>query len=132
MGYVPINSSNVVSFVASIGDTVKICRPVGYPPHVLGINYEYTSSDTSINGFRILYTELGRFVDDDTLGVDDICIRYLHEKSGMQIIEYTAAGAAVTTKFYAILQGIMVHDHASIHQGGPAFATYYAEVPEEE
>lgn len=118
-----LGSENVYTFICSVGDTVEICRPLGYPPVSWG---EGKDPSIYLNGFRILYPELGKF--DGSPG--NRCVNYVHEQSGSQVIQYMSVGLG-TVIFYAVLEGIIIHDHASIPQGGPAFATYYAELPED-
>lgn len=115
----PMNQTEVVYFTISVGDSVKICPLVPDPPAL-----NDTDRSDSVRGFKLLYPSLGELqVDEDT----DICVIYKHNKSGKQIIEYPTAGLS-NVVFYAVLTGMLVHDHASIYEGGPAFATYFTEV----
>ena len=136
MAEADIGNQNVTTFVANIGDVIRICRPLGYPFFPSNATDEdkasHTPSKTAAYGFYIMDTDLGKFTRLDELKPDTACVYYLHEKSGRQIIRYIASGAVVRTEFYAIVQGITIHDHASVYTGGPAYATYYAELPEEE
>lgn len=118
-------------FSASPGDVITICRPGGFPPWVEAP--EGTSGDDPYerNGFVIVDRNLGKFIG--TNAADDGCVDYKHEKSGKQIIQYLAGGCiASNVVFEIIIQPTTVHDHASVYQGGPAFATYYAKTPQEE
>ena len=117
-------SENVTNAVCSVGDKVKLSRPVGYPP----VTWE-NDADVKIylKGFRVVYPELGEF--DGLVDAAGDRIYYKHLKSGRQIIEFVSLFLG-RHYFYLILEGIVVHDHASIPQGGPAYATYYSE-PEE-
>ena len=122
-----VDSSNVVSFALNVGDKVKICAPINYPPATFPTNVTYDPK-YYLNGFIVLDQELGEFQ-----GIPDgsnLCVYYMHNKSGRQIIQYSSDGLGETT-FYAVVEAITVHDHASVPQGGPAFATYYAELPED-
>jgi len=111
-----------------VGDSVRLYRPHGY----LGV--EYTNSNTEIYrfGFKILYPTLGKFIADSgdagTAAAPGArsWVTYLHEKSGKQVIEFMSSELG-THKFHIVIQGVLVHDHASIAMGGPAFATYYSE-----
>ena len=135
MAEADIGNQNVTTFVANIGDVIKVCRPLGYPFFPRGATdadkEAHTPTETSAYGFHILDSDLGKFTRLGELSSDTACVYYLHEKSGRQIIRYIASGAIVQTEFYAIIQGITIHDHASVYTGGPAYATYYAELPEE-
>lgn len=119
-------SDNVTNMVCTVNDKIKLCRPFGYLPVTWN-----DDADTKfyLNGFRVVDTELGEFEgvpDSDKVN----CVYYRHKKSGRQVIEFmsTALGKRY---FYIILEGVVIHDHASIPQGGPAYATYFSE-PEEE
>jgi len=103
-----------------VKDVIRLTRP----PYK-GI--ESASSDTkvSVNGFTILYPELGEFIAYST-DVGKSWVEYQHLKSGSQIIEFRSEDLG-THVFTCVIQGITVHDHASIPMGGPAYATYYSE-----
>jgi len=121
------NSEYVTNVVCSVGNVVKLYRPYGYPPVAWPAD---KNPDYYKNGFRIIDTELGKFIiGTGDSGSNSRCVYYKHERSGKQVIQYysTALGTHV---FYVIIEGILVHDHASIHQGGPAFASYYTEIPQ--
>lgn len=125
--------SKVTTFVANVGDLIKICRPLGYPFKIRNkLPSEYSPTNTSAYGFTVLDTELGEFENVSELSDNTACVYYRHKKSGRQVIKYKARGAVVPTELYAVIQGITVHDHASVYTGGPAYATYYAELPENE
>ena len=117
-----LDSENIVEFTVSVGDTIKLCPPPSYPP------MSFTNTDTGkyLKGFLIMRPDLGKF----TGSLGD-CVKYKHDKSGKQIIQFASRGLG-EKYFYAIVSGITVHDHASIAQGGPAFATYFADVPAEQ
>lgn len=123
-----IDSQNVVSFALSVGDRVKLCAPVNYPPVTFPDDPKYDAK-YYLNGFIVLNQGFGEF--EGTPTGSNLCVYYRHKKSGRQVIQYSSDALGETT-FYAILEGITVHDHASIPQGGPAFATYWAEAREEE
>ena len=124
---VNVDSQNVISFALSVGDKIKLCAPVNYPPVTFPTNPEY-APEYYLRGFIVLNKELGQF--EGSPDGSNLCVYYKHKKSGRQIIQYSSVGLGETT-FYAIVEAITVHDHASIPQGGPAFATYYAELPED-
>jgi len=117
-----VDSQNVFKFTASVGDKVKICSPAHYPP---APRTEATPAAQYSNGFILYYPDIGAFES----GAGARCVYYRHKRSGTQIIKYISIGLG-TVEFYAVIEGIVVHDHASIPQGGPAFATYYAEIEE--
>jgi hypothetical protein len=124
-----LNSPNVTTFTASIGDVIKITRPVGYPPYSPGkAPASPTTNEYEAYGFKILDQNLGKFIRTDEITSKSGFVYYEHEKSGRQIIKYKSQ-SLTDTLLYIIVQGIQIHDHASIYQGGPAFATYYAELP---
>ena len=122
-----VDSQNVVSFALSVGDKVKLCAPVNYPPVRFPTDAEYDPK-YYLNGFIILDKDIGEF--ESMPGGSNLCVYYKHNKSGRQIIQYSSEGLGETT-FYAVVDAITIHDHASVPQGGPAFATYYAELPED-
>ena len=113
------DSSNTMSFAVGVGESVKLCPPVLYPPATFDAQDNHKQK-----GFRVLNTEIGEFTSDPE--DSGICVVYKHNRSGRQIVQYVSRGLG-EKYFYAILEGITIHDHASIYQGGPAFATYYAE-----
>lgn len=124
-----LNSPNVTTFTASIGDVIKITRPVGYPVYAPGKTpLEVPSGEYEAYGFKILDQKLGRFIRLDEVTLKSGFVYYEHLESGRQIIKYKSKSIR-DTLLYIIVQGIQIHDHASIYQGGPAFATYYAELP---
>jgi len=112
----------VQTFSVPVGGAVRICHSYFFR----GI--EFRSDDADQNkymkrGFRIIYKNLGEFVDDDSLGWN--CVKYQHTKSGKQVIEFVEDVA--NKRSYLVMQTVPVHDHASIPMGGPAYATYYSE-----
>jgi len=127
-----LNSPNVTTFTASVDDVIKITRPVGYPAYPAGKEpADPTTSEYEAYGFKILDQSLGKFVRLDEVTLKSGYIYYKHTKSGRQILRYKSK-SITDVLFYIIVQGVQVHDHASIYQGGPAFATYWAETREEE
>jgi len=110
----------------SVGDTLKIYRPLGYK----GIKFivENTDSEKQRFGFSILYPNLGKFVGDSgDESTSASWVLYKHEKSGRQIIRFISNELGYNV-FTLVVQGIPVHDHASIAMGGPAFGTYFTEL----
>lgn len=123
-----LGSSNVTTFTANVGDTVKIYRPIGYPPYPHDSEPEEpVKSDYECLGFVVMDENLGKFINYNNLSYSDGYVFYKHEKSGKQTIKYTSH-AIMDIIFYITVQGIVVHDHASVPQGGPAYATYYTEL----
>lgn len=115
-------SPNTTYFSCKVDDKIRIYRPVGYK----GIGFT-TTLDNKIyrQGFEILYPNLGEFTDDS--GDDaETWVVYHHKRSGIQKIKFVSLELG-TYEFYFVLQGVIVHDHASVYMGGPAFATYYTE-----
>ena len=127
-------TTNTQSFLTcQVGQIVKLTRPEGY----IGIanSVDTNNSDSvdhtkQVNGFRILYPNLGKFYDWSKPLVEDEgtgeWVAYQHLKSGKQVIQFISTSLGTHT-FTTTIQGIQVHDHASIPMGGPAFATYYSE-----
>jgi len=126
---IDIDSQNVVSFTMNVGDRVKLCAPANYPPVVFPTNDDSYDPIYYLNGFIVVDQSLGEF--EGTPDGSNMCVYYRHNSSGRQIIQYSSEALGQVT-FYAILEGIVVHDHASIPQGGPAFATYWSETRTEE
>jgi len=114
----------VVKFTCKVGDLVKIKRPVGYPAVKFSVDYD---TKQYLNGFVILYPELGEFEGSP----GNAAVFYRHTAPGRQVIEFLSADLG-RYRFRAEIESIVVHDHASVHTGGPAFATYYAHVPTQE
>jgi len=104
----------------AVNDVIKLTRPLYYK----GIE-QGDDKTVSVNGFKILYPELGSFINYST-DEGKTWVKYKHQKSGQQIIEFISHDLGIHT-FTCIIQGISVHDHASIPMGGPAYATYYSE-----
>jgi hypothetical protein len=106
----------------TLGQTLKLYRPIGYK----GIEF---SSDTNTkearNGFMLMQPNIGEFTEDS--GDDNKSwVLYKHNKSGKQVIQFISNELGYHV-FTLTVQGIQVHDHASIAMGGPAFATYFTE-----
>jgi hypothetical protein len=118
MSYVQDKSQTVIN--CGVGQTIKLSRPQYYK----GVN-QNLDTKVGVNGFRVLYPELGEIIESST-DPGKTWIKYKHKKSGTQVIEFTSVDLG-THVFTAVIQGITVHDHASIPMGGPAFATYYSE-----
>ena len=112
----------VQTFAATVGGEVRLCHSNFFK----GIeNNSDDSQKLKFNqrGFRIVYKRLGEFVTDATQAWN--CVRYKHNKSGKQIIEFTEDVA--NRRSYIVMQSVPIHDHASIAMGGPAYATYYSD-----
>ena len=120
-------SNNVVSIIGSVGDRFKICQPLHYPPAKL--NTYNNNEKISLAGFTLLDPTVGQF--EGMVENSNMCVYYRHLRKGRQIIQYVSklVGEYV---FYIIIDGILVHDHSTIAQGGPAYATYYSRIPQEE
>lgn len=103
-----------------VGDVFMLTRPL----HYKGIE-QGDDEEISINGFRIVYPELGKFTGHST-DTGKSWVEYTHSKSGAQIIEFTSADLGRYV-FTCVIQGVSVHDHSGIPMGGPAYATYYSE-----
>jgi hypothetical protein len=122
MADISVDGENMMTFVVAVGDKIRLVAPQGYPPVTFADDVEARYFK---NGFEVLETGLGRFTEDDA---GNAAVVYEHQSSGKQVIRYTTSCLAPRyLYFYAVLEGITVHDHASIPQGGPAFATYYSD-----
>ena len=108
----------VQSFYCCMGDELEIC----HPRFCKGVETRSQNPNTvALRGFRLIYPQLGDLTEGDKWN----CVKYHHKKSGKQIIEFTED--LNLRKSYLVMETVTAHDHASIPQGGPAFATYYAE-----
>lgn len=113
-----LDGENVIKFTIRVGDTIQLCPPIAYPP------YKTLNGTKELAGFKLLDEDLGDF--EGMSANSNMCVKYKHKISGKQIIQYISRGLG-EKNFYAVLDGVLVHDHGSIFQGGPAFATYFAE-----
>jgi hypothetical protein len=111
----------VNTLTCGVGDVITICHSNLKRGIVTG------SIEGVINGFRMVYPDLGE-LDESTKGWN--CIKYHHRQPGIQVLEFIE-DRALERSTLEIHGGIMVHDHASIQMGGPAFATYYTEIEDE-
>jgi hypothetical protein len=126
--YVGPDSQNVVTFTIGVGDTVRLCPPVNYLPVSFPEDPEKYDPNYFLNGFIVLDHSLGKL---SVATGSNMCVYYTHNKSGRQIIQYCSDSLGLRN-FYAILEGVVVHKHDSIAQGGPAFATYWSGLAPEE
>ncbi|RLB84882.1 MAG: hypothetical protein DRH15_04200 [Deltaproteobacteria bacterium] len=117
-------AKNTSYLTCTVGDRVKLIHPLGHPPTEFSGDKPETQY---LKGFIILKPELGEFEGYDDKGY----VYYRHKHSGRQIIKYVSEGLG-SFEFYLVVEGIVVHDHASVAMGGPAFATYYSEHRQEE
>lgn len=111
-------SQTIIS--CNVGNTVLLTRPLYYK----GIE-QGDDKEVAVNGFRILYPALGKFIEHST-DEGKSWVKYQHLRSGQQVIEFRSRDLG-THVFTCVIQGIVVHDHASVDMGGPAYATYYSE-----
>lgn len=119
-------SSNVTNISCMVNDRIMLMRP-----SYKGVDFS-RESDYSRFGFRVLFPEIGKFIEDSG-DTEKSYVIYLHEQSGQQIIEFKSIELGAFT-FYVIITGIPLHDHASVEMGGPAYAAYFTETdqaPEE-
>lgn len=128
-------SSNITTISCMVGDRIQLVRPtykgVSYIA-ATGSDGESLDEDYYRFGFRILFPNIGKFIDDSG-DEGQSHVVYLHEQSGQQIIEFVTTELGTFT-FYVMIVGIPIHDHASVAMGGPAYATYFTEsdqAPEE-
>jgi len=101
-----------------VGDTVKVCH---------SINYKGADDSGLLKGFRVINLSLGSLSKNKEWN----CVNYLHENPGTQIIEFIENMSSRSSSLQ-INGNIPIHDHASIPQGGPAYATYYSEIEEDD
>jgi len=101
------------------GDKIKICHSPFY-------NKPVEDLENEVNGFSLQDDTLGRLEKDEE-NVD--CVYYYHDEAGVQVIKFREGRANIIGSL--TLEGIVVHDHAAVTAGGPAFATYYSEPQEE-
>lgn len=111
---VNLSAGTTTTFFAMPGSTIKVTRPLGFPPGEGG-------------GFSLVEPIHGTIMETT---ID--YIKYKHESFGRQVIKYLSHGGLYPMTFYLTVDSISLHDHASIATGGPAFATYYTNVPQEE
>jgi len=126
-GNIELRGDNIITYVCSVNDKLKICQPTYYPP--VEIDRDKYSETQALGGFFIVYPELGKF--EGFVEGSNMCVYYRHLRAGKQIIQYVSRSLGEYI-FYIVLDGIIVHDHSSIPQGGPAYATYYSRIPQEE
>lgn len=101
------------------GDKLKICHSPFYNKHT-------TDLENEVNGFSLQNDTIGRLEKD---GENIDCVYYYHDKAGIQVIIFREGRANIIGSL--TLEGIAVHDHATVTAGGPAFATYYSGPQEE-
>lgn len=124
---IELHGENVIKYTCSVGDKLKICQPVFYPPPSTNKDNE-EDLEYELGGFRILYPDVGKF--EGFAKGSNMCIIYKHLLPDRQIIQYSSRVLGEHI-FYIILDAVVVHDHSSVQQGGPAYATYYSRIPEE-
>lgn len=86
------------------------------PLSYLGVEY------TLIQGFGIEYNNVGTLESTDNS--DCLEVKYKHNQPSNQTIYFFATDGRISK--FSIIR-VPVHDHSSIHQGGPAHGTYYSE-----
>lgn len=109
----------------AVGDTVEICHSNKFNGVVGAISVEnggVLESVRLVNGFRVSNSEIGSLAESDKWN----CVDYTHERPGKQIIEFIE-DVSRRRSYIEVNGSIRIHDHASIPQGGPAYATYYSE-----
>jgi hypothetical protein len=111
---VNLSASTTTNFFAMPGNIIKVKRPLGFPPGTGG-------------GFSLVEPINGVILENS---VD--YIKYKHEKFGRQVIKYISNGGLYHLTFYLAVDSISLHDHSTISTGGPAFATYYTDISQEE
>jgi len=115
-----IDQRTATFFTVGVGESIRICPHITDPPATADNN----STSGSVRGFILSNTEIGELIEDPK---SEICVIYKHKKSGKQLLIYPTGGLSKRI-FYAVLTGIVPHDHASVYQGGPAFATYFSDI----
>lgn len=114
------------TFYCAAGDELEICHPL----FCKGMETAKSTNEDlkALKGFRLIFPELGDITECVPKKWNGI--RYHHKKSGQQIIEFTEDLGL--RRSYLIVETVSPHDHGTIAQGGPAFATYYSGGPQEE
>lgn len=101
-----------------LGDTVKICH---------SLYFKGADDSDLVKGFRVADTDMG---DLTTNAENWNCVNYIHKRAGTQVVEFTED--MFRRRSYIQVSGnIPLHDHASVPQGGPAYATYYSEIEDD-
>lgn len=109
------------SFDCSVGEVIELCHSK---------EYAGVEADGYVRGFRMTNSNLGELRERPGSNKWN-CVEYQHLKVGTQIIEFIEdMGNRRST--IEINGSMPIHDHSSIPQGGPAYATYYAEIEEDE
>ena len=108
------------------GDSVRIC----HSPYFKGV-----ADADLVNGFRLSYPDMGSLSASTDGGDNDgsdgwNCVEYSHENYGTQVVEFIE-NMSRRRSYIQVEGNIPIHDHASIPQGGPAYATYYSEIEED-
>jgi len=107
-----------VSIPMNMGDTYVITIPV--TPLNQG-GFWPTKEDGYQNGFKLVDEKAGEIT---VVSKDKLSIEYKHKIAGINTIIFKS----LTGDTLIISAGsIMVHDHATIRTGGPAYGTYFTE-----
>lgn len=115
------NVVHTITVPMTAGDKITLNIPC--TPENMG-GYFPTKETGYENGFKLLNPDAGKIVKVHT---DKLAIDYQHNTN----LDNTIIFMSISGDVVRILAGnIMVHDHASIHTGGPAYATYKSEPTE--
>lgn len=98
-----------------VGERVRICH---------NLFHQGVDDADKVRGFRLSNDEIGELSE-----VSDSwnCVNYFQKNAGVQVIEFIE-DMSRNVSYIQISGNLQVHDHASIPQGGPAYATYYSEI----
>lgn len=112
-------SLGITVFECTVGDTIEVCHSKLVMAH---------EGEDRVRGFKMSEPDMGNLVENSD---KSNCVDYTHTKAGKQVLEFKERYLSKLS-YIEIAGSIRVHDHSSIPQGGPAYATYYSEIEEEE
>ncbi len=120
------NMVSTTSYVVAVGELIQVSLHDEY-------GWYANTSDVYFNGeFKTLVN--GYLLSDESLGTltavpgGEAAITYAHERYGAQEIWFFGSNGETAV---VNLMGVPIHDHSSIHQGGPAYGTYSHNITEE-
>lgn len=117
------NNVSTMTVVLNAGDIYTFTIPCT-PENSLGVWPKQTNGFQ--NGFKVANEEIGKIKKQYKT---KIAIDYQHILPLNNIIYFESVTGG---RVHILIGNIFVHDHASIKTGGPAYGTYYSEVPSKE
>lgn len=112
------NSVSTLTVTMNVGDKCTLLIPC--TPENMG-GYWPTTAVGFQNGFKLLDTTAGSIVKVHN---DKVAIDYEHKTNLTNVIIFESISGDVIR---IVAGNIMVHDHATIVTGGPAYGTYATE-----